>query len=255
MCAFSSLFPNVVWPLEDPMSHYHQYQPINLHNLFVLPSQKHPQEVQLDNHSPSFSAGNSCDLNMVKKLSHNAKERHRRKKINCLYTSLRSLLPPEDQSRKMSIPNTVSRILKYIPDLQEEVERLIQKKEDLLSKISNRNQYCINVQEKKPSSNIFLGSSTISASKLSENEVLVQISTFKKIVIQTPLSKILQNLEEEEEEEGLFLINGSSFESSGEERIFHNLHLQTEKSYKLDCEVLRQKLLSLYEKRQCFSPY
>ncbi|KAM7271540.1 hypothetical protein ACFE04_030754 [Oxalis oulophora] len=221
---------------------------MNLHNLFILdPPQKQPQEAYLDeDRSESLSPDNNSDPNMVKKLSHNAKERHRRKKINCLYSSLRSLLPPEDQSKKMSIPNTVSRILKYIPDLQEEVDRLLQKKEELLSKISNRNECFINAQEKKPSNNFF-GSSTISASKLSENEVLVQISTFKKIVIQTPLSKILLTLEEEE---GLIFINGSCFESSSEERIFYNLHLQTERSHTLDCEVLRQKLLSIYEKRQ-----
>ncbi|KAL5067058.1 hypothetical protein RYX36_017945, partial [Vicia faba] len=39
----------------------------------------------------------SSDLSMVKKLVHNASERDRRKKINNLYSSLRSLLPLSDQ--------------------------------------------------------------------------------------------------------------------------------------------------------------
>ena len=42
------------------------------------------------------------DIKYVKKLNHNASERDRRKKINSLYSSLRSLLPATDQRVRFS---------------------------------------------------------------------------------------------------------------------------------------------------------
>ena len=66
-----------------------------------------------------------------------------------------------------------------------------------------------------------LGSSIskVSTSRLSDKEVVVQISTFK--VHESPLSEVLLNLKED----GLLVINASSFESFGG-RVFYNLHLQ-----------------------------
>ncbi|XP_071723648.1 transcription factor ORG2-like [Rutidosis leptorrhynchoides] len=247
MCALSSLFPNIVWPLEDPIlstDHHHlELLDNNLYNLFELPSQQEEGAFQLDR-SLSFRGGNnSCDIN-IKKVNHNAQERDRRKKINSLYSSLRSLLPPENQLKKLSIPGTVSQILKYIPELQQEVDRLNQKKEELLSKISKQDDFINAHEDRKRKNNKIVANSTISANRLSESEVLVKISTFK--TNPTPLSKMLLALEED----GLMFVNSSSFDSFGE-RLFHHLHFQVEKGYKLDCDVLDEKLFC--EKRQRLS--
>ena len=108
-------------------------------------------------------------------------------------------------------------MLKYIPELQKQVERLIQKKEELLSKISRQGD--IIHQEKQRKATLASSLSAVSANRLSDREIVVQISTFK--VHESPLSEVLLNLEED----GLLVINASSFESFGG-RVFYNLHLQ-----------------------------
>ena len=119
--------------------------------------------------------------------------------------------------KKLSIPSTVSRVVKYIPELQQQVERLIRKKEELLSKISRQGD----VIHQENQRNGTLGSSlaSVSATMLSDREIGFQISTFK--AHESPLSELLLNLEEY----GLAVINASSFESFGG-RVFYNLHLQ-----------------------------
>ncbi|KAK1303275.1 hypothetical protein QJS10_CPB11g01573 [Acorus calamus] len=72
------------------------------------------------------------------KLNHNAYERDRRRKLNSLFSSLQSLLPGIDEKNKMSVPTTISRILKYIPELQKHVEGLRRLKEEMVMKISRR---------------------------------------------------------------------------------------------------------------------
>jgi hypothetical protein len=58
------------------------------HNEFTSPNKQHVENIE---RSPSPKL-------MVKKLNHNASERDRRKKVNSLISSLRSLLPGEDQT-------------------------------------------------------------------------------------------------------------------------------------------------------------
>ncbi|CBI30114.3 hypothetical protein VitviT2T_012724 [Vitis vinifera] len=241
MLAFSPpLFSTFGWPWEDPISHEQNYiyQETEASESFLhLPSSE-PQ-AELNYSTPSAAV--SGNPTMVKKLNHNASERDRRKKINSLYSSLRSLLPAADQAKKLSIPSTVSRVLKYIPELQKQVERLIQKKEELLSKISRQGD--IIHQEKQRKATLASSLSAVSANRLSDREIVVQISTFK--VHESPLSEVLLNLEED----GLLVINASSFESFGG-RVFYNLHLQVEGTHRMECEVLSEKLLSLCEKRR-----
>nr|WIE96128.1 basic helix-loop-helix transcription factor [Loropetalum chinense var. rubrum] len=240
------LFSTFGWPLEDqlPLISHEQnnfvYRDSETPESFLhLPSSS-PQ-IEFDHSTPSATF--SGDPTMVKKLNHNASERDRRKKINSLYSTLRSLLPATDQLKKLSIPATVSRVLKFIPEQQQHVERLIQKKEELLSKISKQGDQVHPQKQRKlakiGSSNL----SAVSASRLGDREVMIQISTFK--VHKNPLSEILLSLEED----GLHLINASTFESYGG-RVFYNLHLQVEGTLKLECEVLSGKLLSLYQKRE-----
>jgi hypothetical protein len=120
--------------------------------------------------------------------------------------------------KKLSVPATVSRALKYLPELQQQVERLVQRKEELLSKLSKQGGINIH-QENQRNDTVYSSLSSVSASQLSDKEVVVHISTYKNH--KSPLSEILLTLEED----GLVLKNSSSFESFGD-RVFYNLHLQ-----------------------------
>ncbi|GLT55279.1 hypothetical protein SLA2020_284160 [Shorea laevis] len=87
--------------------------------------------------------------------------------------------------------------------------------------------------------------SSVSASRLDDRELVIQISTYNT-AHKNALSEILVNLEED----GFVLINASSFESF-EGRLFYNLHLhQVERTERLECESLSEKLISLYDKRE-----
>ncbi|XP_059462194.1 transcription factor ORG2-like [Corylus avellana] len=184
---------------------------------------------------------------MSKKIFHNASERDRRKKMNGLYSTLRSLLPGADEMKKSSIPTTVSRVVKYIPELQEQVMGMIQKKEELLSRICGEGDHETR-QEKKPKSRAWSTLSTVTATQLDDGgEVVIQISTYA--VHKNALSEILVCLEDD----GLVLLNASSFESF-EGRVFFNLHLQVERRERLECESLSEKLMSVYDKREAMLP-
>ncbi|KAM6571667.1 hypothetical protein CsatA_015747 [Cannabis sativa] len=271
---FSTNKPNniVGWPLDDLtrfedqnylFSDYDQYPLLflNTYNLHTLPppSDQHNnhnhQRLEVDRSAtPSSSTATAInsDLTMVeKKLNHNASERDRRKKVNHMYSALRSLLPPSDHTKKLSIPATVSRVLKYVPELQEEVESLVLKKEELLSKINSMQQgktitaTTTANQEIKKVKNIGPNSlSSISATQLSEKEIAVQILSYK--ADNDLLSEMLHNYENE----GLSLLHASSFESIGG-RLFHNLHLQAEVSYCMESgTTIDANLLSLHGNKE-----
>ncbi|GMN60898.1 hypothetical protein TIFTF001_029993, partial [Ficus carica] len=128
-----------------------------------IPSLKQQQDVaELDQSLPSTTI--TGDPTMIKKLSHNANERDRRKTINSLYSSLRSLLPVSDQMKKLSNPATVLRVLKYIPELEKQVKALIQKKEELFSSISRKLDVVNEERQKKSSA--WRSLSAVSASRL-----------------------------------------------------------------------------------------
>ncbi|KAJ8759973.1 hypothetical protein K2173_010829 [Erythroxylum novogranatense] len=237
------LFPSFGWPLEDPISHEQSYNIFRdsetPESLPYFPPLSHqPELINLDPSATSFSTG---DHDMAKKLNHNASERDRRKKINSLYSSLRSLLPAADKKKKLSIPATISLVLKYIPELQQQVEKLVQKKQELLTKISREDDHIINQanQGKLTHQN---SSIVVSVNPLTDTEFVIQISTSK--IHQTPFSEILLSLEDD----GLVLVNSSSFISS-DDMAFHSLHIQVEETVNLDCMALRQKLVILYQKR------
>ncbi|CAK8543125.1 unnamed protein product [Lathyrus sativus] len=215
---------NYATNLEYSLPQYHQFSSLK------------QQHVEIETPPPSPKL-------MVKKLNHNASERDRRKKINTLISSLRSLLPDEDQTKKMSIPVTIARVLKYIPELQKQVEGLTKKKEDLLSRISQQ-QYAVNKESHRKIIPNFNSSFVVSTSRLNDNEVVVHISSYEAYKI--PLSEILLCLENN----GLFLLSSYSSKTF-EGRLFYNLHFQVEKAQILECDVLIQKLLSMYEKNQC----
>ncbi|KAF8102098.1 hypothetical protein N665_0201s0385 [Sinapis alba] len=186
------------------------------------------------------SEGNGIDKDsvVIKKLHHNANERNRRKKINCLFSSLRSCLPGSDEPKKLSIPKTVTRSVQYIQELQEQVNKLVQKKEDLVARVSGQRERYVKPQAKVVASYV----STVFATKLRDNEVMVQISSSKIHICS--IFNVLSGLEED----GFALVDVSSSSSRGE-RLFYTLHLQVDKiyNYKLICEELSQKILYLYE--------
>ncbi|KAL6213782.1 hypothetical protein ACLB2K_013222 [Fragaria x ananassa] len=234
------LFSTIGWPLEDhSISHDHNNYYSAESSLLHFPTTLQPQFDQLDHSTPSTAvSGESNISSMVKKLNHNASERDRRKKINNLYSSLRSLVPA-DHAKRLSIPATVSRVLKYIPELQQQVEGLIQKRDELLSKMSKQENVILQEEKQLQSTARRSGSSlsAVSTSRLSDTEVAIQISTVKST--HNIISRILQSLEED----GLEILNASTFESSGG-RVFYNLHLQVDMFYRLECENLSQKLMS-----------
>nr|VDD09650.1 unnamed protein product [Brassica oleracea] len=162
------------------------------------------------------------------------------RKINSLFSSLRSCLPASDQTKKLSIPQTVSRSLKYIPELQEQVKKLIQKKEELLVRVSGQRaiEHYVEPQPKAVARYV----STISATKLGDNEVMVQISSSKNHNFS--ISNVLSGLEED----GFVLVDVSSSRYHGE-WLFYSLHLQmgNKDNHKLKCEELGQRILYLYE--------
>ncbi|KAH7843953.1 hypothetical protein Vadar_022806 [Vaccinium darrowii] len=251
------LFSPFEWPLEDSISISHDQ------NIFFS------REIETNSNSPSFlhspppplsheplveingefkhSNVDECDggittTTTAKKLNHNANERNRRKRINDLYSSLRSLLPATDQTKKLSIPGTVSRVLKYIPDLQIEVERLVQEKEELMSRIHKSRQLQdsghIKRRKKRANGNNL---SVVSASPLGDREVLIQICTIK-VEKSCSLAEILVNLEEDH---GLILLNASCFETFGD-KIFYNIHLQVQGAQTVEIEALRERIISFF---------
>ncbi|KAK4272456.1 hypothetical protein QN277_021013 [Acacia crassicarpa] len=244
-----SLFAPIEWALKEPTS-------CNDQNLFYKdgatlqfgcsPPPDHQVLVQVEEAQRSRSislAVSGEDPTMLKKLNHNASERDRRKKINSLYSSLRSILPLSDQTKKLSIPATISRVLKYIPELQQQVEGLIKKKEELLLRISRQVDASAKECRRKMAHHYAAAACVVSTSRLNDNEVVVQISSDK--IHKTPLSEILLCLEKE----GLLLLNSSTFDTFGH-RVFYNLHLQVDETCNIEPEILSKMILSIYERKE-----
>nr|XP_043611372.1 transcription factor ORG2-like [Erigeron canadensis] len=209
----------------------------------------------------AVNGGTGDDTTVSKKLNHNASERDRRKRVNDLYSFLRSLLPlSSDQKKKVSIPGTVSRALKYIPELQKEVEALSRKKEKLSSYSLTT---AIKGGTQEPVGTIKTDSSVVcSVSVLGDKEVVIQLispaddqcHTIKKNnnddIIISSLSKVLNYIEEEEDE--LVLLGATTFKSSGQGRLLINtLHLQVQGDHhRIEAEKLRLKLCSFYQQNK-----
>ncbi|KAF8049128.1 hypothetical protein N665_2286s0002 [Sinapis alba] len=249
MCALvPPVFPNFGWlSTGEYESYYLAGENLDDFTFLDFPAPEtygleHHQEIQEMLGVSVSSQGNEIDNNPVvtKKLNHNASERDRRKKINSLFSSLRSCLPASDQLKKLSIPQTVSRSLKYIPELQKEVKKLIKKKEELLVRVSGQRaiEHYVEPQPKAVARYV----SAISATRLGDDEVMVQISSPK--IHNFSISNVLSGLEED----GFVLVDVSSSRSHGE-RVFYTLHLQMGNidNDKLTCEELSQRMLYLYE--------
>ncbi|MCE3215586.1 hypothetical protein HAX54_002877 [Datura stramonium] len=269
MLAFSSTtFPNMSngWSFEEPLSSQDgqkntkitttpqsQTDQTNellfeglprIDNAIDFPSSHHQLYYSKESHEFDVELGAERSL-MVKKLNHNASERNRRKKMNFLYSTLRSLLPPaagnhQHQKKNLSFPATVCYVQEYIPELKKEIERLSKTKDLLLSTISKKSNPLVQIDHNYQS-----GTSTtsISASPLCNGQVLVQISTTQENDF--PISEAFGSLEEDH---GLILLNASSFKSFGD-KIFHSLHFQMQGPTEMEIQILKTKLLVMYEKK------
>lgn len=142
--------------------------------------------------------------------------------------------------KKLSVSATVSQALKYIPELQEQVKKLINKKEELSFQISGQRDLVYTDQNGKPEKGVTSYESTVSATRLGETEVMVQISSLQ--TGKCSFGNVLSGVEED----GLVLVDASSSRSQGE-RLFYTLHLLMD-NCKLNSEELSDRLLYLYEK-------
>ncbi|OIT39748.1 PREDICTED: transcription factor ORG2-like [Nicotiana attenuata] len=235
---------NFGWLLEDPISHELNMTSAETSSdsVVALHSSSHTRLLEHSD-SKKFDQINNDDQpdHMVKKLNHNASERDRRKKINSLYSSLRSLLPASDHAKKLSIPSTISRVLKYIPELQNEVERLIEKKEELTSRTISNKENSADFNKQKRRGGKDSSSLVISASEVGDKEVVIQISALK--INKGSLAEAVSDLEDE----GLSLLNSSCFETF-EDRVFYTMHFQVHGTMVVELDTLRDKLSSYFEK-------
>ncbi|XP_031103776.1 transcription factor bHLH100-like [Ipomoea triloba] len=273
------LFPNMGWSIDDYISHEQfgtdlysnaaadtspHAPPPQQHFLSVsLPSSPLPpamercDSLKFDGGSTDIGSGGGgggeAAAGMVKKLSHNASERDRRKKMNGLFSSLRSLLPPSDQKARMSIPTTVSRVVKYIPELQKEVERLQKKKQELTSRVNSWQKISASPPEFNKRRRVVGGhphhrQSYLSATQVGERDIVIQICSKKgtKNVFADALSCL--------EQEGLVLLDSSTFQTSEDRVNFYTLHLQVQGIEVMEVDKLKEKLLSYFNEEQQLLP-
>lgn len=124
------------------------------------------------------------------------------------------------QSRKLSIPNTVDRVVKYIPELQNEVERLARKKEELSSRSRDRDVEDEKRRPAKRSCNRRRHEDlpAVSVTRLGEDQIAIQVCEHPDL---STLSCILDCMEED----GFSLLSLSSFHSSpSPPTVFYHLH-------------------------------
>ncbi|XP_047319495.1 transcription factor ORG2-like [Impatiens glandulifera] len=238
-------YPITSWPWgvsqdEDPNIYHYLHHNNNVNNnnilpyyppqtsessiVFADPPPQQQQQLIINNNNEmkvnSSETGNVTPTSLkAKKLNHNASERDRRKRINDLYSSLRCLLPASDHKKKLSIPATVSRVVKYIPELQKEVEKLIIEKEEITSRIC---------KEKKPSMKKKMSCNysnvNITVREMGEREITIQIlAPADDDDDESEKRRFAQVLQTLEEDVGLILLGVSCFTSG--KRLFRNIHL------------------------------
>jgi hypothetical protein len=132
--------------------------------------------------------------------------------------------------KKLSIPTTVSRVLKYIPELQKQVDNLERRKKELTN--ANCKPGVLNTSE--------IVTPIVSATCLNDTEIMVQVSLQSNVAATTlPLSKCIKVLENE----GLHLISSSTY-STFDDKTFYSLHLQVHDCFSIEM-VLPPITLSL----------
>ncbi|GAY64869.1 hypothetical protein CUMW_236900 [Citrus unshiu] len=164
---------------------------------------------------------------------HNAKERVRRMKLYATYGSLGALLPDSESKKKRSAPAIIDRALEYIPELENEIEKLTLKKNNMLSKIENKQHDNQNLQLEHEAPSVLVH-------EVEKGEVIIQIICSPNDE-KTLFSKLLQNLEAKEK--GIISVSTLCV---WEKRVCYHLHIRMKKdSLATDyVEVLRQDVIS-----------
>ncbi|XP_048624227.1 transcription factor bHLH101 [Brassica napus] len=235
--SFSPTLPSSLYPSFDQLDEFKNY------NINLLPHHMNLADINGTNNNSNNDQEEHQGSVLEKKLNHNASERDRRRKLNALYASLRALLPPSDQKRKLSIPKTVAGVVKYIPEQKQELQRLYRRKEELMKRISNKIETLNHQQEQLRNRALMMESIDSSSQKIAANwitntEIAVQIATWKW----TSISDMLLRLEEN----GLNVISVSSSVSSTA-RIFYTLHLQMRGDCRVRLEELDGMLYGLHQ--------
>ncbi|KAM0844745.1 hypothetical protein ACQ4PT_056839 [Festuca glaucescens] len=169
-----------------------------------------------------------------RKISHNAYERDRRKQLNGLYSSLRSLLPDTDHTKKLSVPITVTKVLEYIPELQKQVDTL-EKKKEKLTRASCKPGVLTMRENTAP---------IVSATCLDDRDIMIQVSLLSNMAGALPMSKCIKVLENE----GLRLISSST--SPFQNRTLYSLHLQrTQQTMRKECRAFCDELENAIKKK------
>ncbi|KAL1539191.1 transcription factor bHLH160-like protein [Salvia divinorum] len=147
----------------------------------------------------------------VKKLDHNAKERIRRMKLNASYLALQALLPDSRRSKKKwTAPAIVDRVVTYIPELENEIESLRGKKENVQLQRAKENNP--SPREQDP---------TISLNQVNQQEAIFQVCVERQEQEESQLTHLLECLESE----GVNVKSASALDVSAT-RICHHLHIQ-----------------------------
>ncbi|PON92337.1 Basic helix-loop-helix transcription factor [Trema orientale] len=175
-----------------------------------------------------------------KKQDHNAKERIRRMKISESYVALGSLLPiSRPLKKRWTAPVIVDKVLEYIPKLENEIEQLTIKKNNMLSAIEN-----VPSLINKKSINPKVDSLTVSVNKVKEGQLIFQIcrqGDGKNNVFSSLLRCI-------EKEEGICLVSASTLHVCDERECYH-IHIEmNENSNSINgadsSMVLKEKVIS-----------
>lgn len=121
--------------------------------------------------------------------------------------------------KKLSIPATISRVLKYIPELQAQIQLLTQEKQRLMSCASDdRGCYGINTEQRRDDPRKIEGLTVESTCWRSEREAVIQICQGSHS--DKGISEVLLDLEGN----GFSLTSASGFKSCGG-NFLHNLHV------------------------------
>ncbi|KAI5661543.1 hypothetical protein M9H77_20866 [Catharanthus roseus] len=163
----------------------------------------------------SSSAAHNNNNN--KKLQHNAKERIRRMRLNASYLALRALLPDISRrsKKRWSAAAIVDKVLKYIPEMENEIEKLKLSKDNAKKK---QQEEQLQMSEKQ--------SLTVSVNQVQDGQAIVQICKEEEPPLPHPnlhqvFSKFLDNIEAEQ-----ICITNASTLSICHNRICYQLHLQ-----------------------------
>ncbi|KAL5994645.1 hypothetical protein ACLOJK_024698 [Asimina triloba] len=215
------------WPFDDhtsPMNSWAGGDPFLTHDRETETSESFAKQsasqldVEIDDPNHQDTTGD--DPSTAKKINHNANERDRRRKLNNLYSLLRSLLPgAEESKKKLSIPATVSTASKYIAEMQKEVERLMRRKEEILSQIMRQEEPNHPRKIGVGPTQAPLSAPIYSLCRVDDAEVVVQICTAD--ISRNPISAVLMDLEEA----GHLVLDTSSFSTAGN-KVFLTVHLQ-----------------------------